>query len=196
LGCVGGLQSQTKIFWFDAHGDFNTPETTRSGFLDGMALAAVTGRCWSGLMRAIPGFRSVVEGHVTAIGVRDLDEDEAAAFEASDVRRVDVHVLRTDLPKTLSNQEGIADSPAYVHLDLDVLDPVEGRMNEFATPEGLSLDDLNWCLAQIANSQPIRAASVTAFDPASDVTGRAATAAVDAILALVAAATASSRSQT
>ena len=57
LGCVGGLQSQTKIFWFDAHGDFNTPETTRSGFLDGMALAAVTGRCWSGLARAIPGFQ-------------------------------------------------------------------------------------------------------------------------------------------
>ena len=32
LGCVGGLQSHMNIFWFDAHGDFNTPETTRSGF--------------------------------------------------------------------------------------------------------------------------------------------------------------------
>ena len=192
LGCIGGLQSQTRIFWFDAHGDFNTPETTRSGFLDGMALAAVTGRCWSGLARAIPGFRSVVEGNVTAIGVRDLDDDEAAAFQASDMTRVDVHSLRTDLPKMLSSQGRISDSPAYVHLDLDVLDPVEGRMNEFAAPDGLSLDDLKWCLAQVASRQPIRAASVTAFDPASDVTGRAATAAVGAILALVAAAAASS----
>ena len=69
LGCVGGRQGQTTIFWFDAHGDFNTPETTRSGCLDGMALAAVTGRCWSGLARAIPGFRSVVESNV----MRDLD---------------------------------------------------------------------------------------------------------------------------
>jgi arginase len=68
LGCVDGLQTRMNIFWFDAHGDFNTPETTRSGFLDGMALAAVTGRCWSGLARAIPGFRSVAEGNVTAIG--------------------------------------------------------------------------------------------------------------------------------
>jgi arginase len=191
LGCIGGLQSQTKIFWFDAHGDFNTSETTRSGFLDGMALAAVTGRCWSGLARAIPGFTSIAERNVTAIGVRDLDEEEAAAFHASDVRRVDVHSLRADLPKTLSGQERIAHSPAYVHLDLDVLDPSEGRMNEFAAPNGLSLDDLNWCLAQIASSQPIRAASVTAFDPASDVTGRATPAAVGAILALVAAAAAS-----
>jgi arginase len=196
LGCVGGLQSQMNIFWFDAHGDFNTPETTRSGFLDGMALAAVTGRCWSGLAGGIPGFRNVVEGNVTSIGVRDLDHEEAAAFQASDVRRVDVSSLRTELPKTLSNQGCIAGSPAYVHLDLDVLDPVEGRMNEFAAPDGLSLDDLKWCLAQIASSQPIRAASVTAFDPASDTTGRAAMVAMAAILALVAAAAASARSYT
>jgi len=196
LGCVGGLQSPTKIFWFDAHGDFNTPETTRSGFLDGMALAAVTGRCWSGLARAIPGFRSVVESDVTAIGARDLDEDEAAALQASDVRRVNVPSLRTDLPKTAANQRCIDDWPAYVHLDLDVLDPVEGRMNEFAAPDGLRLEDRQWCLAQVARHQPIRAASVTSFDPASDVTGRAATSAVGVILALVAAVAASSRSQT
>jgi arginase len=196
LGCVGGLQGQMNIFWFDAHGDFNTPETTRSGFLDGMALAAVTGRCWSGLARAIPGFRSVAEGHVTAIGVRDLDEEEAAPFQRSDVRRVDHHSLRTDFSTALSDQGRIADLPAYVHLDLDVLDPVEGRMNGFAVPDGLSLDDLKWCFAQIASRQAIRAASVTAFDPASDVTGRAATAVVGAILALVATSAASARSQT
>src|SRR4029450_3386719 len=58
LGCVGGLRSRIKIFWFDAHGDFNTPETTRSGFLDGMALATVTGRCWSGLAGGVPGVRN------------------------------------------------------------------------------------------------------------------------------------------
>jgi arginase len=195
LGCVAGLQGQTKIFWFDAHGDFNTPETTRSGFLDGMALAAVTGRCWSGLARAIPGFRSVGEGSVTAIGVRDLDEEEAAALQASDVRRVNVPSLRADLPKILSNHGRISDSPAYVHVDLDVLDPVEGRMNEFAVPDGLRLDDLEWCLAQIASRQPIRAASVTAFDPARDATGRATATAVRAVLTLVAAAAASLRSQ-
>jgi Arginase family len=103
---------------------------------------------------------------------------------------------RRESPKTLSNQGCIAGSPAYVHLDLDVLDPVEGRMNEFAAPDGLSPDDLKRCLAQIASSQPIRAASVTAFDPASDTTGRAAMVAMAAILALVAAAAASARSYT
>jgi len=160
-----------------------------------MALAAVTGRCWSGLARAIPGFRSVIEGNITSIGVRDLDEDEAAAFQASDLRRVDVSSLRTDCRRLYRIRE-YRSAPAYVHLDLDVLDPVEGRMNEFAAPDGLSLDDLKWCLAQVAISQPIRAASVTAFDPASDVTGRAATPQSAVIVALVAAAAASARSET
>jgi hypothetical protein len=47
-------------------------------------------------------------------------------------------------------------------------------MNEFAAPDGLSVDELKWCLAQIAGSQSIRAASVTAYDPAADAAGRAA----------------------
>jgi arginase len=196
LGCIGGLQRETSVFWFDAHGDFNTPETTHSGFLDGMALAAVTGRCWARLAHAIPGFSAVLESNVTAIGVRDLDEDEATALRASDVRRVDVHSLRTDLPKTLSNRGRDADSSAYVHLDLDVLDPIEGPMNEFAAQGGLSVDDLKWCLAQIAGSQAVRAASVTAYDPAADATGRAAGSAIGSVLALVAAIAASSRSRT
>ena len=45
-------------------------------------------------------------------------------------------------------------------------------MNEFAAPDGLSLDELKRCLAQIANNESIRAASFTAYDPATDVTGR------------------------
>ena len=56
LGCVGGLRTVSRVLWFDAHGDFKTPETTVSGYLDGMALAAVTGRCWTQLTNAIPGF--------------------------------------------------------------------------------------------------------------------------------------------
>lgn len=50
VGTLGGLGAgPTGVLWFDAHGDFNTPESTVGGFLDGMALATVTGRCWTGL---------------------------------------------------------------------------------------------------------------------------------------------------
>src|SRR5688500_16017886 len=47
LGILSGLRDEEGIFWFDAHGDFNTPETSSSGFLDGMALSMVTGSCWT-----------------------------------------------------------------------------------------------------------------------------------------------------
>ncbi|HMG97250.1 MAG TPA: arginase family protein, partial [Gemmatimonadaceae bacterium] len=50
VGTLAGLGAQsTGVAWFDAHGDFNTPETTRSGFLDGTAVAMITGRCWTQL---------------------------------------------------------------------------------------------------------------------------------------------------
>ena len=88
-----------------------------------MALASVTGRCWSGLARVIPGFRSVAEGIVTTIGVRDLDE-ESGALNASDVRRVEVDSLRADLPRLYRISVVTCQ---LCSLDLDVLDPVEGH---------------------------------------------------------------------
>ncbi|HEX6040499.1 arginase family protein [Longimicrobium sp.] len=57
LGTLAGLaDDEPGIVWLDAHGDFNTPETTRSGMLDGMALAIATGRCWTEMAGTIPGF--------------------------------------------------------------------------------------------------------------------------------------------
>src|SRR5687767_2965165 len=65
LGTVAGLDAtNTAILWFDAHGDLNTPETSTSGFLDGMSLATLTGRCWKPLADTIPGFTRSEERRV------------------------------------------------------------------------------------------------------------------------------------
>src|SRR5262245_41931226 len=58
VGTVAGLDYADSIgvFWFDAHGDFNTPDTTLTGVLDGMALAMLTGRCWRGPCRGVSGY--------------------------------------------------------------------------------------------------------------------------------------------
>ena len=184
LGCIGALQGRTNVFWFDAHGDFNTPHTTTSGFLDGMALATLTGRCWQSLASTIPGFAAVPEENVTAIGVRDLDHGEELALHASAVRRVAVPMLRQELP-TVLNERGIAGETAYVHVDLDVLDPSAGLMNQFSTPEGLVVPELQWAVARIADGTLIRAASLTAFDPASDATGKARHTAIAVAVAVI-----------
>src|SRR5262249_14904010 len=59
LGTLAGLGEEVGVAWFDCHGDFHTPETTPSGFLDGMALAGAVGLCWTKVAAAVPGFRPV-----------------------------------------------------------------------------------------------------------------------------------------
>lgn len=184
LGCVAGIGGAPAVFWFDAHGDFNTPETTIGGFLDGMALATVAGRCWPQLAAAIPGFVAVAEERVTLLGARDLDPLEADALRRSPIRRIAAAELRRRLPEVLGAEGGVAKA-CYLHLDLDVLDPSEGRVNPYAVPNGLSAADLVWAIATIAGMATIQAAALTAYDPASDVTGSGCEAALALAVALV-----------
>src|SRR5262245_27994563 len=72
MGCVAGLGPSTAVCWFDAHGDFNTPDTTTGGFLDGMPLATLTGHCWPELARGIAGLEPIDERSAVLIGARDL----------------------------------------------------------------------------------------------------------------------------
>jgi arginase len=184
LGCVSGLRRAPLVFWFDAHGDFNTPDTTIGGFLDGMAMAAMTGRCWPRLTAGIPGFSPLPEEKVTLIGARDLDPLEAAALERSRVGRVSVGEFRQALPAVIP-ADTAGPSPAYVHLDLDVLDPGEGRINQYQAPGGLTRADVEWAISTIARGTRIEAAALTAYDPQSDPGGTGREAALALALALV-----------
>ncbi len=78
VGAVAGAGGEDAlgVVWFDAHADFNTPETTTSGFLDGMALAMGAGRCWTGMTRSVPGFVPVRGEDVVLVGTRDVDPGE------------------------------------------------------------------------------------------------------------------------
>jgi arginase len=185
LGCVAGLRNAAAVFWFDAHGDFNTPDTTIGGFLDGMAMATLTGRCWPGLAAAIPGFSPVDEKSVILLGARDLDPLEAAALDVSAVRLVGPVDFRSRLQDVLPAL-GASLGPAYLHLDLDVMDPSEGRINGYAAAGGLSRPDIEWAVAAIAGVAPLGAAALTALDPSADPTGRTVETALDLALALVA----------
>ena len=102
---------------------------------------------------------------LAALVARRLCAVTAAPIHREDPMHVALFLVRSDSGRRGDRMGG--------GLDVDVLDPVEGRMNEFAASAGLSLQDLKWCLMQIAGTEPIRAASVTAYDPAADATGRA-----------------------
>ncbi|PYP68792.1 MAG: arginase [Gemmatimonadetes bacterium] len=177
------------VLWLDAHADFNTPETTVSGFLDGMGLAVLTGRCWRSLAMSIPGFAAMADANVVLGGARDLDPAEEMLLEASGVRVVRGSSIRTagvaeSLAPALESLRGHV-SRLHFHLDADVLDENEGRANAFAAPGGLTSAELVEVARLAARRFDIVSAAVTAYDPAIDTTSALPAAIACALEALV-----------
>jgi arginase len=183
VGVVGGLGGQTALAWFDGHGDFNTPETTRSGFLDGMALAVATGRCFRGMAASVPGFVPVPEQEAFLVGARDIDPEERTAIEGSRLGWVTVAQIRKEgaaaaLQPVLSRLRA---RRIHVHVDLDVHDPTLAPANEFAPKDGLAPHEVQEAVRAIGAALPISSASIGAYDPSVDPEGRALAAGVELI---------------
>lgn len=171
VGVIAGLGPRTGVVWIDAHGDFNTPQTTMSGFLDGMTLATTTGRCWIELARSIEGFEPVPDKAVVLIGARDLDPGEGAALARSEIVRLSVESAPNDIERVLQSLAPTMER-FYVHLDLDALDPSEGRANGYAVRGGFSKENLQKLLAIIARHLRVEAMTIASYDPAYDSDGR------------------------
>jgi arginase len=183
VGTIAGLGAQsTGVAWFDAHADFNTPETTASGFLDGTAVAIMTGRCWTQLAATVPGFEPVPDNHVCLIGARDIDSLEGGLLDQSAVEVVEPRKLRSELSRSLASIKQRVQE-IYVHLDLDVLDAEVATANKYAVPGGLSIDDVEYALSRIGNELSIAGLTLSAYDPSADTDGAAATAAIRLICA-------------
>lgn len=190
VGVVAGIRSVRRaspaVCWFDAHADFNTPESTIGGFLDGMAVSMLTGHCWRELTAQVPGFEPVLDAQVLMLGIRDVDPLERDLLEASSIRIA----MRPAAPSAdvdaIIAASGAAD--LYLHLDLDTLDEHEGRANGFAVSGGLSRSDLLAAIDAIGSRGAIRAAAITAYDPACDTDERIGRIAIEAAMRIVGAA--------
>jgi arginase len=158
----------TGMIWFDAHADFNTPETSPSGFLDGMGLAILTGRCWRRLAERFESFQPVLDSQVIQIGVREKDPPEVQLLQESGIKQIPTVAL-AELPEVLRQ---LGTNTVYVHVDLDVIDTSEGRANGWACGGGLSLNQLRDALELIGCRASIVAGAVTCYDPAVDADGR------------------------
>jgi arginase family enzyme len=148
---------EAKVLWLDAHGDFNTPESTPSGFLGGMALAGACGLWETGLAEPIS------PGSVVLAGVRDLDPDERVLLERSDAIVIGASVLET----LVAVKNALDGAPVYVHLDVDVLDP-EGAPVQDPVSGGLAADKLFDVLEAVVEDSELVGLEVTAFDMPDD----------------------------
>ena len=178
VGTIAGMGARNVgVLWFDAHGDFNTPESTTGGFLDGMALAMVTGRCWTRMTAGVPGFTAVAEENIVLVGARDLDPPEAELLSQSAVTHLTTDDATAKLAACMDALSRRVTS-LYVHVDLDVLDESEGLANSYAGGRGLTLADLLRSIEIAASRVPLVAAAITAYDPGYDRTGSVCEAAI------------------
>ena len=177
VGTMAGIGAgETAVAWFDAHGDFNTPETTTSGFLDGMGLAVLTGRGWREMASGVAGFRPLGDADVVHVGGRDFDPLERRLLDDSGVTVVTADdVKRHGASKALAPAlEALATRcrGVYLHFDLDVLDLGEARANDFGPPGGLTVEQVVDAIRTLRRRLPVRAAAIASVDPAFDADGR------------------------
>jgi arginase family enzyme len=158
LPTVARHEPEAQVLWLDAHGDFNTPETTVSGFLGGMCLAAACGAWDAGLTEG-----RIDPSRVVLCGVRDLDGAEEQLLKRTGVR----NVHPSDLADELDGER------VYVHLDLDVLDP-SVLPAQFPVEGGLSDGGLRTLLGEVAGVSELVGVEITAFEAPEDDTERAA----------------------
>jgi arginase len=157
LGMLAALEDP-GIVWFDAHGDFNTPETTISGALEGMSLAIATGSCHPELMA-----RPVKEENVVLAATRSLDPLEEVRLRASHVELASLDALRSAVERLASRVSSI-----YLHLDLDVLDPSVSPGVNFSEPGGISPEQLFAAVKRVMDTGKLAATAIANFNPDRD----------------------------
>jgi arginase len=180
-GLVAGLQRSSPsdtplkigMLWLDAHPDFNTPETTRSGSLGGMPVAVATGRALHRLRRDAKLDPPLADEHIVMGGVRLTDPLEQELLDRSGIQQVSVEDLRTRSATVFAQLDRLNRSTdkLYIHIDLDVLDPREVMGHGNKVPGGPSSEELARLFEEIFRRYPTASAIGFATIPAVDEGG-------------------------
>lgn len=112
LPAVARIHPDAMLLWIDAHGDFNTPQTTGSGYLGGMVVSAACGLWDSGLGAGLN------PKQVVFVGARDIDPEEAQMIE-----RVGARIMPPNEVTAEAVLNAVGKRKVWVHIDWDVLEP-------------------------------------------------------------------------
>ncbi len=183
IGVVSGLQqadgagTPIGLVWLDAHGDFNTPETSYSGILAGMPvaiLAGLAGPLWrgaAGLAVPIPTDRILI------VGVRELDQKEETLLRSTDVRVLSPRDVCAGEPlRTAVERLANSCSLLCLHVDLDVLDPRHVPSASTPAEGGLEIEEAVEAMAAVLRTGKVAAVSVAGLNPGAAGRGERSTA--------------------
>jgi len=174
-GAKRALGRSVGLVYLDANADLNTPETTPSGYLHGMALALAVGRGPAELLEAVGPPPAVEAEHVALLGFRELDPGErhalgelGLALPAVAARRLGIRATAALALDAIANDDG----PVLVHLDVDVIDHTEMEAKDVMTGgPALSLAEVSDLLTALVGSPRVIGLEVTEFQPERDPDG-------------------------
>lgn len=190
IGTVAGTASAGPLglIWIDAHGDFNTPETSPSGNIHGMPLATLLGDGCEDLVNLGHPGPKLKPHEVAMIGVRDLDPQERERLAVSGIhvytmRDVDELGMATVARRALSHLNHL--SRLHVSLDMDALDPSVAPGVGTPVPGGLSYREAHLLMEILAESRRVASIDVVEINPILDDRNRTAEVAVKLVASLL-----------
>ena len=159
IGMLAGLVRSgidPTLIWFDAHGDFNTWDTTPSGFLGGMPLAMLAGLGEQTILEMLE-IDPLSQERIILTDARDLDPGEAELVASSQVTHLvdPLALLEMTLP----------DQPLWIHFDTDVIDPQYVPAQNYPAPGGISPGELGRIFSYLRESGVIAAVSLSSWAP-------------------------------
>jgi arginase len=172
--------------WIDAHGDFNTDQTSPSGHIHGMPLAALAGYGHERLVSFGDFSPKVNPAHIAVVGVRDLDAGERELLRAAQIhvftmKDIDhlgiAEVIARALEIATNGTRGL-----HVSLDIDALDPREAHGVGTPVRGGLTYREASFVMEEIAASGKMTSLDVVEDNPILDNKNRTAQMAVDLVL--------------
>ncbi len=189
LGSIAGVTRMHKnvgVIWIDAHADFNTYETTPSGNIHGMILAASVGIGESRLTNMGGWSPKVNKQNIVIVGARDLDPNEQVrlrehairVFTMSDIDQKGIsEVMRQAISIAGQSNDGL-----HLSLDMDALDPKEAPGVGTPVKGGLTYREAHLAMEMIADSKQLVAMDVVEVNPILDRENATAQLAVELVL--------------
>ena len=196
MGTIAGLarhyhrrKEKLGLVWFDAHADANTAETSPSGNIHGMPLAAVLGLGAPSLVN-LAGFSPMVDGSRAAlVGIRDVDAGERANVRASGIgaftmRDIDERGMRSVMEEAI-RRAGSGTAGIHVSFDMDGMDPDYAPGVGTPSPGGLSYREAHLAMEMLADTGRVVSAEFVEANPILDHRNGTAALGVDLLCSLL-----------
>ena len=184
IGSIGGVthSEPAGVIWIDAHGDFNTPETSPSGNIHGMSVAALLGKGYPGLVHVGRQGPKLQPADVVMIGIRELDPQERQRLRDSGIavytmRDIDERGMGSVTREALAKLDHLP--RLHVSLDLDGLDPIQVPGVGTTSPGGLTYREAQLLMEIIADTHRLSSLDIVEINPILDHRNKTAKVAVE-----------------